>query len=121
MRAMICVVIPTDDERTVKLGHFGDAKYYLHFVYENGKWRLMEKVENPFKEDEDHGHEHATMKKRKEILNLNERCDVFVYTFFGPGGEEFMKKHGKKVVHVEPKTSVEEALKKVEEYLKASS
>ncbi len=111
---MVCVVVPTDDGKTVKLGHFGDAKYYYHYTYEGGKWKLVEVVENPFKEEEEHEHEHATMKKRKEILRINENCDVFVYTVFGPGGEEFMKKHGKKVVRVKPKTSIEDALKMVE-------
>ena len=112
---MVCVVVPTDDEKFVKLGHFGDAKYYLHFIREDGSWKLVRKVENPFKEEEEH--EHGTQKKRKLILELNKNCDIFVYTFFGPGGEEFMKAHGKKIVRVPPRTSIEDALRIVSETL----
>ena len=114
---MTCVVVPTDDKVTVKLGHFGDAKYYLHFKKEGDSWKLIEEVENPFK-DEEH-HEHNTAEKRKKILELNKDCDVFVYTVFGPGGEEFMKSHGKKLVRVKPKTKIEEALREVEKSLGA--
>ncbi len=114
---MVCVVVPTDDGKTVKLGHFGDARKYMHFVNDNGKWVLIREVENPYAEGE-HEHVYNTLEKRKNILELNKECDVFVYTFFGPGGEKFMREHGKVVVHVDPKTSIEEALEKVAEVLK---
>jgi predicted Fe-Mo cluster-binding NifX family protein len=116
---MVCVTIPTDDEKTVKLGHFGDARYYLHFVKEKDSWKLVKKVENPFKEEEDE-HEHGVSRKRKVIVDLNDECDIFVYTVFGPGGEEYMKKRGKIIVRVKPKTTIEEALKLVDESLSKS-
>ncbi|ABU81353.1 NifB/NifX family molybdenum-iron cluster-binding protein [Ignicoccus hospitalis] len=114
---MVCVVIPTDDKKTVKLGHFGDAKYYLHYVKGEDGWTLVSEVVNPYKEDEEHEHEHNTLEKRQKILELNKDCDIFVYTVFGPGGEDFMKKHGKVVVRVKPRTTIEEALRAVEESL----
>jgi len=115
---MVCVCVPTDDEKTVKLGHFGDAKYYLHFVKESDKWKLVKRVENPFKEEHEHEHEHGVKEKRVKIVDLNKDCDVFVYTVFGPGGEEFMKKVGKKVINVKPKTTIDEALEEVEKALR---
>ncbi|ALU12101.1 hypothetical protein EYM_00225 [Ignicoccus islandicus DSM 13165] len=112
---MVCVVVPTDDGKTVKLGHFGDAKKYLHYVKTEDGWKVVKEIPNPYSEEEEHVHN--TLEKRKEILRLNNDCDVFVYTFFGPGGEKFMKEHGKIVVHVDPKTTIEEALRKVEQIL----
>ena len=110
---MVCVVVPTDDGKTVKLGHFGDAKRYLHFVKTEEGWKLVREIPNPYAEEEEHVHN--TLEKRKKILEINKDCNIFVYTFFGPGGEKFMKENGKSVLQVKPKTTIEEALRKVEE------
>jgi len=114
----ICVSIPTDDEKTVKLGHFGDARLYLHYVYdpETRKWRLEKRVENPYAGEHHHeeGEEHG---KRPRILALQEGCNVIVAVAFGPGGEEYIRKHGIAVVKVRPRTSIDEALRRVEEAL----
>ncbi len=103
------MVVPTDDKKTVKLGHFGDAKYYLFFELEDKK--LVKEVENPYREEE--GPEHGRAEKRMKIFELVKDADVLVYTVFGPGGEEFMKKRGKVLVRVKPKTTIEEALEEV--------
>jgi len=105
----VLVVVPTDDKVTVKLGHFGDAKYYLFFKVGKDGYELVKEVENPFREYDEHLH--GVEEKRKKIFEIIKDADVIVYTFFGPGGEEFMKKRGKKVVKVEPKTKIEEVLK----------
>ena len=103
------VVVPTDDGKTVKLGHFGDAKYYLFYELSGSGAKLVKKVENPYKEFEEHVH--GVEEKRKRIFEIIKEADVVVYTFFGPGGEEFMKRHGKKPFRVEPRTEIEEALR----------
>lgn len=124
----ICVSIATDDEKTVKLGHFGDARLYLHYVYDGGVWRLERRVENPFRghhhhehgeEEEEHGHHHGHGHggKREKIYELNRDCNAIVTTAMGPGGQEFMESRGLKVVKVKPRTTIEEALRMVEEAL----
>ncbi len=114
----ICVSIPTDDEKTVKLGHFGDARLYLHYVYdpEARTWRLERKVENPYA-GEHHHEEDEEHSKRPRILALQEGCNVIVAVAFGPGGEEYMKRRGIVVVRVRPRTGMDEALRRVEEAL----
>jgi predicted Fe-Mo cluster-binding NifX family protein len=117
MEKRVCVAIPTDDGVHVKLGHFGDGKYYYHYVYENGGWKLLRRVENPYaghhsieEEDEETG-------KRPKIYEMNRECTHIVAVAFGPGGAEFMEKRGLKVVRVKPRTTIEQALKIVEEQL----
>ncbi len=115
--ASICVSVPTDDGKMVKLGHFGDARYYLHFVYEGGEWRLLRRVENPYAGHHHHGGEEEEHGKRPRILELQKGCTAVVATAFGPGGEDYMRKHGLVVVKVRPRTSVEEALREAEKLL----
>ena len=116
--AKVCVSVPTDDEKTVKLGHFGDARYYLHFVYEDGGWRLLRRVENPYAGHHHHGEEEGEEHgKRPKILGLQEGCSAVVATAFGPGGEDYMRRRGLVVVKVRPRTSIEEALREAEKVL----
>ncbi len=121
----VCVSIASDDGETVKLGHFGDARWYLHYVYEDGGWRLVRRVENPYRGEHEHHHhrhggegeeeEHGG--KREKIYMLNRECDAIVATAFGPGGGEYMERRGLRVFRVKPRTRVEEALRMVEEAL----
>ncbi|KSW11552.1 hypothetical protein CF15_01575 [Pyrodictium occultum] len=114
----------TDDGERVKLGHFGDARYYLHYVRCGSEgWRLERRVENPYASrghgSEEHG-EHGGKGhggKRAKILELNRGCNAIVATALGPGGREFMEKHGLRVIIVRPYTSIEEALRRAEEEL----
>jgi len=114
----ICVAIATDDGKRVKIGHFGDAKLYLHYVRSENGWKLVRRVENPYAgHGHDHhghgGHQHG--EKRRRILELNKDCTHIVATAMGPGGREFMESHGLRVILVKPGTSIEEALSIVEE------
>jgi len=117
----VCVAIATDDGQRVKIGHFGDARYYLHYVREEDGWRLIRRVENPYAghEHHHHGHHggHRHERKRRRILELNHDCTHLVATAFGPGGKEFMESQGLRVVIVKPGTTVGEALSIVEEML----
>ena len=109
----LCVAIPTDDGKRVKLGHFGDGRYYYHYVYEDGRWRLERVVENPFAGHHDLGVEDEEKSKRPKIYELNRDCTHIVAVAFGPGGAEYMRRKGLKVVVVKPGTSIEEALEAV--------
>lgn len=119
----VCVAIATDDGERVKIGHFGDAKFYLHYVRGEDGWRLVRRVENPYAgHGHGHGHHghhehggHRDEEKRRRILELNRGCTHIVATAMGPGGKEFMESHGVRVVLVKPRTSIEEALSIVEE------
>ena len=120
MAGRVCVAVPTDDGVYVKLGHFGDGKYYYHYVYENGEWRLVRRIENPFagqhslgeEEDEETG-------KRPKIYEMNRECTHIIAVAFGPGGAEFMEKRGLKVFRVKPRTKIEDALRMLEEKLRS--
>jgi len=126
MDRAVCVSIPTDDEETVKLGHFGDARLYLHFVYVPGEgWRLARRVENPYTGHHHHHHHHhghhghgrGEEGKRAKIVALQEGCTAIVAVAFGPGGEEYMERRGLRVVKVPPRASIEDALRAAEEAL----
>ena len=120
----ICVSVASDDGEKVKLGHFGDARFYLHYAWEDGGWRLVRKIENPYRgehhhehgeeEEEEHHHHHhghGHGGKREKIYELNKDCTAIVATAFGPGGGEYMERRGLKVIKVKPWTTVEEALR----------
>ncbi len=114
MSDKICITIPTDEGLFVKIGHFGDAKYYFHYtIGKRDKYILEKIIINPYKEDEEEEHHHEDPKKRRHIFELNKDCNILTATFFGAGGEEFMKKHGLRVVKVKPKTTILEALETV--------
>jgi predicted Fe-Mo cluster-binding NifX family protein len=106
--ARACVSIPTDDEIYVKAGHFGDARFYLHYVLEDDGWKLARRVENPYAGVHGHGRGHGW--KREHILELNRGCTHIVAVAFGPGGAEFMRSHGIQIITVSPDTKIEEAL-----------
>ncbi|BEP16880.1 hypothetical protein PYJP_02320 [Pyrofollis japonicus] len=119
MKEHVCVSIPTDDGKIVKLGHFGDGRYYYHYMYENGAWRLVRVVENPYAGEHDHNMEKdEENSKRPKIFGLNKGCTHIVAVAFGPGGQEFMEKRGLRVIRVRPRTGIEDALKIVETNLK---
>lgn len=101
----------------VYLGHFGDAEVYRVYVYdERGVFRLAEIRNNPFR-GEHVLEEEGESGKRPRVLRLVEDADILVAVAFGRGGEEFMKRHGKQVLIVPPKTKLSEALEKVAELL----
>ncbi len=106
----------------MKLGHFGDAAFYLFYEWTGNGWRLRGRVENPYRGEHHHGHdgeEHGEEErgKRRKILEMISGCSVVVSVAFGPGGREFMERHGKRVVMVKPRTRIVDALRRVEEEL----
>ena len=113
----ICVSVPTDDGKIVKLGHFGDAKYYYHYAKgADGKWILKRIVGNPYAGQHEHGDSEEESTKRPRIYELNKDCTCIVATAFGPGGQQFMERRGLQVVKVKPRTTIEEALSLINEF-----
>jgi len=102
-----CVAVATDDGLEVKLGHFGDARYYFHYKPGPRGWELVRVVENPWRGGHHGGGEEG---KRGRIYEANSECSVIVATALGPGGREYMESRGLRVVIVKPRTSVREAL-----------
>lgn len=119
---MVRVVVASDDGM-VYVGHFGDAPRYRFYELRGGSWVEVYARENPYRGEHEHHHEHhhghggEEHGKRRKILQLISGADILVATFFGPGGREYMERHGKKVVTVKPGTSIEEALRIVQEEL----
>lgn len=110
MEGRLCIVVGTDDGKYVKVGHFGDSRYYYYYRVEDGSVSLLKVVENPYVGIHGH-HGHRGHGKREKIYELIKECNVIIATFFGPGGEAFMNEHGIRVFRVEPGASIEEALK----------
>ncbi len=112
MRVRVCVA--TDDGIKVKIGHFGDAAYYLVYDVEDDKITLVERVENPFRGHHEHGEE-AEKGKRPRIVELLKRhgCEAIVATAFGPGGREYMERSGLRVYTVKPGTEIWDALRAI--------
>jgi len=108
------VVVATDDGVKVKLGHFGDAKQYIFYEVTEQGIREVKRLENPFKGEEEE-HMHGVLRKRLKLLELFGSIDAVVSTFFGPGGEDFFKERGIDAIKVKPWTTIEDALKQVQE------
>ena len=113
----VCAAVPTDDEETVKLGHFGDARLYHFYQWTGNGWKLIRKVENPYAGEHHHEEEGEEKGKRRRILELIQDCNIVVSVAFGPGGKQAMEKAGKKVVMVPPRTTITEALNRAAETL----
>ncbi len=114
------VCVPTDDGRYVKVGHFGDAKYYYHFLFDGSSWKLVRKIVNPYT-GQHVLNDYEESEKRGKIYEMNKECDYIVAVAFGRGGQRFMEERGLNVVKVRPKTTLEDALRNVEEVIKESS
>ncbi len=121
MARRVCVTIPTDDGVYVKLGHFGDGRYYYHYVYENGGWKLVRRIENPYAGQHSLGGEEEEAGKRQKIYEMNRECTHIIAVAFGPGGAEFMEKRGLRVFRVKPRTRIEDALRMLERQLLAEA
>ena len=67
------IAIATDDQKTIRRGHFGDSRYY--FIYEilNGEIYAEELRENPYVITKQHKHGQA-----KDIMDLLHDCQLFM-------------------------------------------
>jgi len=67
------LAVGTDDQKTIRRGHFGESKYYLIYEILNGEiysksWRI-----NPFAAGKEHQHGQA-----KNIMELLHDCQIFL-------------------------------------------
>ena len=109
------VCVATDDGIKVKIGHFGDAAYYLVYDVTRDSIRMVKRLDNPYRGSHEHGEE-AEKGKRRNIIEMlkKEGCEAVVSTAFGPGGKEAMERSGLRVYIVKPGTEVWEALRAIQ-------
>ncbi len=120
---MLCIAIATDDGKTVKLGHFGDARKYLLYKYDEKEGKIVKigEVENTVREEEEE-HQHNDPRKARKILGLLKpwSCKYFVSTAMGPRSREFLETRGIIPVFVKPYTTINDAVKYVLELIKTT-
>lgn len=77
----IYVASATDDEKTFKKGHFGDASFYQIFKINPHSIQLIKTISNTEIDSDQEGHKH----KAKQILSLLKRhaVDVLINQAFG--------------------------------------
>ena len=77
---------------------------------------IIKKIPNPFRKEREY--HHGEVRRRQGLINLFKmlgKVDAVVSTFFGPGGEEFFRKHGILTFKFKPHTRIDEALKYIRE------
>ena len=103
------IAVGTDDLSTIRSGHFGESRYYIVFVLENGQIKSQEIKKNPFilKEASEHAHGQA-----KNIMKLLNDCDVFLARSMGMHSIPKLIQKGKKPV-ITKINSIDEAIGKL--------
>ena len=105
------VAFATDNGTEFTKEHFGSARYYLIYEYDekNGTLKFIEKVENLTGEEEKHGDE----KKAKNVMEFMERLGVKAFVGFAMGPNiVFIRKRFVPVISRIKK--IEEAIKKID-------
>ena len=102
------IAIATDDKKTVRRGHFGDAEFYAIYDGEN----FVEFRENPYTDEKLGITKHDDPRKAKLIAEFLADCQVLVGSSHGRKNIERVKQTGKRFVKVPWGTPIEEALKK---------
>ncbi len=113
-RSDMRIAVATDDGKTVRFGHFGDAEMYYIFDYEDGVFKFVEKRINEYTDEKLGIEEHNNPEKAKLIKNLLSDCQVFVGHSMGLQNRKLLEKRGIKMIPLYKKgVSIEDALKKV--------
>lgn len=103
------IAIATDDLKTVRKGHFGDAEYFVIFEVIEGKLKLVEKRENPYTDEKLGIKEHENPEKAKMIAEFLKDCKVFIAHAMGRKNRKILEERGVIPFFAIPGTSVEEA------------
>ena len=109
------VAVATDDKKTIRRGHFGDAEVYVIFTVENGEIVNREERENPYTDEKLGITEHNLPHKARLILEFLKDCDVFIGRAMGHKNRKILEEKGIKVYLTQSGKNAEEA---VREYLK---
>ncbi len=102
------IAIATDDGKTVRRGHFGDAASYMIYD-EHGK--LIEERRNPYTDEALGIKAHDVPEKAKLIDQLLSDCTVLVGSAHGKKNMQRLEAVGKRFVKVPPGTPIQDALK----------
>ncbi len=112
------IAVATDDGKTVRFGHFGDAEMYYIYDYENGEFRFVEKRINDYTDEKLGIEEHNNPEKARLIKELLSDCQVFVGHSMGSKNRELLQRKGIKMIPLYKKNvPIEEALKRVKDEL----
>ena len=104
--------VATDDGKTLRFGHFGDAEKYMIYEYKDGSFAFLEERENPYTDEKLGIDKHDDARKAGLIKELLKDVDVLVGHSMGRQNRERLKKQGKKMIPLLKKNiSIEEALK----------
>ena len=104
--------VATDDGKTLRFGHFGDAEKYMIYEYKDSNFVFLEERENPYTDEKLGINRHDDEKKAGLIKELLRDVDVLVGHSMGRRNRERLKKQGKKMIPLLKKNiSIEEALK----------
>lgn len=103
--------VATDDGKTLRFGHFGDAEKYHIYEYKNGEFVFLEERENPYTDEKLGINKHDDEKKAALVKELLRDVDVFVGHSMGRRNRERLEKMGKKMLPLLKKDiSIKEAL-----------
>lgn len=115
------IAIGTNDRKTLSETHFGDSKVFEIYEWKNGGWELIEVRENTAREiEEDDDEHHGDPRKFKGVADLLKDVDVFVAFRFGPNYLR-IKQNTTKIPFLAKTRDINEALKRVTEYLKSKN
>ncbi len=110
------IAVATDDGKTVRFGHFGDAEMYFIFDYENGEFKFVEKRINDYTDEKLGIEEHNNPEKAKLIKNLLSDCQVFIGHSMGLQNRKLLEKRGIKMIPLYKRgVLIEDALKMVKD------
>ncbi len=106
------IAVATDDCKVVRFGHFGDAEMYEIFEYEDGDFKLVKTMENPYTDEKLGITDHNDPRKAALIHDLLKDCDVFVGHSMGMRNRKLLEEKGILMVALKKKNvPIEEALK----------
>jgi len=118
MKRKLRIAVATDDGKTMRFGHFGDALEYHIFDYEDGRLTFVETRKNLLTDEALGIEEHDNPMKARMMREQLSDCDVFVGHSMGLKNRRKLEEMGVKMIPLVKKgLSIEEALKRALEKL----
>jgi predicted Fe-Mo cluster-binding NifX family protein len=85
------IAVGTDDKKTIRKGHFGDARHYLILGVLNAEVVAREWRTHTRSEEDEGSHHHG---RPEGILDLLNDCELFMGRSFGKGSLPVIKSRG---------------------------
>ncbi len=112
------IAVATDDGKTVRFGHFGDAEMYYIYDYKDGEFHFVEKRINDYTDEKLGIDEHNNPEKAKLIKHLLSDCQVFIGHSMGMQNRKLLEKKSIKMFPLMKKNvPIEKALEMVKSEL----